>query len=413
MSNTKKPKFDSYQIFMIAVLAIIQFTVILDFMVLSPLGAILMPKLKITTAQFGFVVSAYAFSAGATGLLAAGFADKFDRKKFLLFFYFGFLMGTVFCAMANTYELLLAARIITGIFGGVIGAVGFAIISDIFKPEVRGSVMGFVQMAFAASQILGLPIGLFLANKFDWHAPFWMIAIFGLALGIVIVLKMKPITEHLKIQNSKNAASHLIATLTKPFYMRVYLSTILLATGGFMLMPFGSAFSINNLGLTMEQLPIIYGVTGLFSILTGPVIGKLVDKFGSFNIFFLGTVIAIVMVGIYTNLGVTPMFMVIILNIIMFMGISSRMISSGALMSTIPTVSDRGAFMSINSSIQQISGGVASFVAGIIVVQNPNGKLERYPLLGIVVIGSMIVALGLIYWLTQHIKTKNQKLAIV
>jgi predicted MFS family arabinose efflux permease len=164
--------FTRYQVFIIAILSILQFTVILDFMVLSPLGAMLLPTLHITTAQFGLVVSAYAFSAGASGILAAGFADNYDRKQLLVFFYAGFLVGTVFCALAPTYEFLLVARIVTGVFGGVIGSVGFAIISDLFRFEVRGRVMGFVQMSFAASQILGLPIGLLLANKFGWHSPF-------------------------------------------------------------------------------------------------------------------------------------------------------------------------------------------------------------------------------------------------
>lgn len=409
MKTIKKRIFTPYQVFMIAVLAIIQFTVILDFMVLSPLGAILMPKLNISTAQFGFVVSAYAFSAGASGLLAAGFADNFDRKKFLLFFYIGFLIGTICCALANTYGFLLAARIVTGIFGGVIGSVGFAILSDIFKPEVRGRVMGFTQMAFSASQILGLPIGLYLANLFDWHAPFWMIAGFGILLGIVIIAYMQPITGHLYVKKDKNAGQHLWATLTNPFYIRVYISTILLATGGFMLMPFGSAFSINNLGMTMEQLPIIYGISGVSSIITGPILGKSVDKFGQFNIFLFGSVLASILVAIYCNLGVTPIWIVVIINVVMFVGISARMISSGALISTIPTIADRGAFMSINSSIQQIGGGVASFVAGLIVVQQTDGKLGHYPLLGWVVIASMMVALALIYWLTMHIKKKSLK----
>src|SRR5882762_302233 len=178
MSATNLPKekiFSGYQVFVIAILSILQFCIILDFMVLSPLGAILMPELKITTAQFGWVVSAYAFSAGASGILAAGFADKFDRKKMLLFFYTGFLIGTVLCAIAPDYNFLLIARIVTGIFGGVIGSVSFAIITDLFKMEVRGRVMGFIQMSFASSQVLGLPIGLYLANTWGWHSPFLMI----------------------------------------------------------------------------------------------------------------------------------------------------------------------------------------------------------------------------------------------
>ena len=171
-------KFTSYQAFIVAILAILQFTVVLDFMVLSPLGAILMPELKILPSEFGLVVSAYAFSAGASGLLAAGFADKFDRKKILVFFYTGFVLGTLFCALAPNYELLLAARIVTGLFGGVISSISFAIISDLFAMQLRGRVMGFVQMAFGVSQVLGITIGLWLANNYGWHSPFMMIVIF-------------------------------------------------------------------------------------------------------------------------------------------------------------------------------------------------------------------------------------------
>ena len=298
---TKERIFTPYQTLIIALLAILQFTIILDFMVLSPLGAILIPTLKITPAQFGLVVSAYAFSAGASGLLAAGFADKFDRKKFLLFFYVGFLIGTLLCAMAPSYELLLAARIVTGIFGGVIGAVTFAIITDLFQLEVRGRVMGFVQIAFGASQVLGLPIGLMLANRFEWHAPFWMIVIFGTLLGIVIVVYMKPVTQHLAANVKQNAFKHLSSNLSNKLYIRAFFSTILLATGGFMLMPFGSAFSTNNLGLTLQQLPVLYLVTGIFGIALGPLIGKLADTIGKFQLFAIGTVVSIIMVGIYTD----------------------------------------------------------------------------------------------------------------
>lgn len=408
MTQPTEKIFTPYQIFMIAVLAFIQFTVILDFMVLSPLGAILMPTLKITTSQFGFVVSAYAFSAGASGLLAAGFADKFDRKKFLLFFYVGFIIGTALCASATNYNFLLFARIFTGIFGGVIGSVGFAIISDLFKLEVRGRVMGFVQMAFAASQVLGLPIGLLLANSFDWHAPFWMIVGVSAIVGIVIFVKMKPVTEHLKVQSDSNAFQHLAKTISEPHYLRAFLGTILLSTGGFMLMPFGSAYGTNNLGLKLSELPIMYGVTGIFSIFFGPMIGKLSDKLGKFNTFLIGSIISIIMVGIYTQLGITPLWVIIILNVILFTGISARMISSSALMTAIPSMKDRGAFMSINSSIQQISGGVASFIAGLIVVQQPNGILDHYDILGYTVIGSMVVAIGLIYWVDQYVRQREE-----
>lgn len=398
--------FTSYQVFAIAVISLLQFTVILDFMVLSPLGAILIDTLHISTSQFGLVVSAYAFSAGAAGLLTAGFADKFDRKKMLLFFYAGFITGTLLCAVAPTYQLLLYARIITGIFGGVIGSISLAIITDLFKMEVRGRVMGFVQMSFAASQVLGLPIGLLLANHFGWHAPFWMIAGAGTILGIVIMLKMKPVDQHLHLKVEHNAFQHLLKTLARPDYAKAFIATTLLATGGFMLMPFGSAYSINNLGITLAQLPLVYLITGFASIVFGPLSGKLSDKIGKFNIFCVGTVISISMVAIYTHLGITPLWELILLNVILFIGISSRMIASSALLTAVPDVKDRGAFMSINSATQQISGGVASLIAGLIVLQTNSGRLERYDILGYVVIASMIIAVVLLYFLNKRVQHK-------
>jgi predicted MFS family arabinose efflux permease len=409
MTTQQQPKerlFTQYQVFMIAILAILQFTIILDFMVLSPLGAMLLEELSITTSQFGLVVSAYAFSAGASGFLAAGFADKYDRKKILMFFYVGFIIGTVLCAIAPNYELLLAARIVTGIFGGVIGSISQAIISDLFKLEVRGRVMGFVQMAFAASQVLGLPIGLLLANSFGWHAPFWMIAIFGIFLGFVIMVYMKPINEHLKIQNENNAFQHLIKTISQVSYLRAFLATSLLATGGFMLMPFGSTFGINNLGLKMDQLPTLYLATGISSILIGPFIGKMSDKIGKFTMFLIGSIISMLMIAVYTNLGVTPLWICVVVNVLIFVGINARMISSSALMTAIPTPQDRGAFMSINSSAAQVSGGIASYVAGAIVVQNKTGYLEHYDILGYTVIILMLIVIFMIYNINRHVMKK-------
>lgn len=403
----KEKTFTSYDKFIIAILAILQFTLVLDFMVLSPLGAQLLVELNITTTQFGWVVSAYAFSAGASGLLAAGFADKFDRKKLLLFFYTGFIAGTFLCGIAPDYNFLLMARIVTGIFGGVIGAVSFAIITDLFKLEVRGRVMGFVQMAFAASQVMGLPVGLYLANKWGWHSPFIMIVGLSVIVGIAIIVYMKPINEHLKIQSDRNALQHLGKTISNLTYLKSFAATILLATGGFMLMPFGSAFSINNLGITMEQLPLLYMITGIFSMGIGPLAGKLSDKIGKYKMFVIGSVISMVMVLIYCNLDVTPLWIVIVINVIMFAGIMARIIPSSALMTAIPDPQDRGAFMGINSSIQQISGGVAAAVAGMIVVQTSSGKLEHYDMLGYVVVGAMVITIVMVYWLNQLVIRKT------
>ncbi len=380
-------------------------------MVLSPLGYILLPILNIQPSQFGFVVSAYAFSAGASGLLAAGFADKFDRKKMLLFFYLGFILGTVFCALAPTYNFLLAARIVTGLFGGVIGSISFAIITDIFKMQVRGRVMGFVQTAFGASQVLGLPIGIVLAQKFGWHSPFWMISGISIVIWVAIYRYLKPVNDHLKIKSDRNAFEHLFKTISKPAYLRAFIATTLLATGGFMMMPFGSVFSTQNLKIAKENLPILFGITGLFSIIFGPIIGKFSDKIGKFKMFIIGSAITVSMVAIYTNLGPTPLALVILLNVILFVGISSRMISSMALLTSVPKPEDRGAFMSINSAVQQISGGIASSLAGIIVVQSKTGELQYYPQLGLVVIGFILITLILMFNLNKHL-SKNAEVSI-
>lgn len=409
----KERLFSPYQIFIIAVLTFLQFTVILDFMVLSPLGEQLMKELDISPSQFGIVVSAYALSAGASGLLAAGFADKFDRKKLLLFFYVGFIIGTLLCGLAPDYNSLLIARVVTGVFGGVIGSISFAIITDLFSLQTRGRVMGFVQMAFAASQILGIPIGLYLANKMGWHSPFLLIVGVSVFAGVFIFFYMKPVNAHLQLQTERNALQHLFKTVSKPRYLQAFAATALLATGGFMMMPFGTAFSVNNLGVTREDLPMIFSITGLFSIVTGPLIGFFSDKIGKYTIFVIGSVWSIIMVLVYTHQDVIPLWMVIMFNVLMFMGISARIISSSALLTAVPTPADRGAFMGVNASLQQISGGIAAAIAGMIVYQETKtSPLENYPILGYVVCVTTIITIIMMYFLNRMItRTEGAKVA--
>ena len=401
--------FSPYEKFVIAVLATLQFTVVLDFMVLSPLGAVLMPKMDISTTQFGLVVSAYAISAGCSGLLAAGFADRFDRKKMLLFFYAGFVLGTVCCGVAGSYHFLLFARIVTGVFGGVISSICHAIIADTFRMEVRGRVMGSVQMAFAASQVLGIPIGLYLATAFDWHAPFLLIVAIALPVGAVIHLKLRPITAHLEAKGEKNAFLHLWRTASNAYYLQGFLATMLLATGGFMIMPFSSAFLVNNVGIEETRLSLIFFVTGLSALVTGPYLGKLCDRLGKYPLFVLGTLLSVVMVFIYTHLGPNPISFVIATNTVLWIGISSRMISSSALTSGVPEIKDRGAFMGINSSLQQISGGIASFVAGLIVYQpTKTAPLQHFDVIGNLTIGTMLLTMAMMYLIDRRVSEKVQ-----
>lgn len=403
----KAPAFTRYQVFLIAVLAFIQFTVILDFMVMAPLGAILMPELKISAAQFSYVVLAYAISAGVAGFTAAAFADKFDRKKLLLFFYVGFIAGTLCCAMAPTYPLLLVARVVTGIFGGVIGSVAMAIVTDSFPPEKRGRVMGFLQMAFAASQVLGIPVGLYLAHIWSWHAPFYMIVVIGAVAGLVMWRFMRPVAEHLHLNRDIEPFDHLMRTVTDPRYRIAYSAMIVLATGGFLMMPFGTKFLVGNVKMTEAQLPTIFLVTGLCSMVIFPLVGRWSDKIGRLRTFAIGTAIALVSILIYCHLGPSPMSTVLILNAVMFLGIGSRIVSSSALMTSMPDLRDRGAFMSITSSIQMASGAVAAGLAGLIVVDGPDGSLLHYDMLGYVCCAAMVVATILIARVDRLVKAKG------
>lgn len=399
--------FTGYQKFVITILALLQFTVILDFMVLSPLGGILMKTMGVSPAQFGNVVSAYAFSAGVSGILAAGFADKFDRKKLLLFFYSGFILGTLACATASNYQMLLLARIITGLFGGVIGSISMAIITDLFAVHQRGRVMGFVQMAFAASQVLGIPVGLYLANKWGWHSAFYMIVLLGLSIGLSILTTLKPIDKHLALQSDKSPFLHLWHTISSNNYQFSFLATMFLSVGGFMMMPFGSAYLLNNMHVTAEQLPIIFMATGVASIAIMPIVGKLSDRIDKFKLFAGGSVLAIIMVLIYTNLNPVPLWTIILINIIMFMGIMSRMIPATTLYTSIPEMRDRGAFMSINASLQQMAGGLAAILAGhIITQQTKTSPLEHYDILGYVVSGVSVLTIFLIYQISLIVKKK-------
>jgi predicted MFS family arabinose efflux permease len=399
-------QFSGYQKVVVGMLAFLQFAVILDFMLISPLGAVIMPALSVTPAQFGTVVSAYAFAAGISGLLTAGFADRFDRKKLLLFFYAGFIAGTAWCGVAQSFESLLLARVVTGLFGGVIGSVVLAIATDLFAPQMRGRVMGFIQTAFAASQILGIPIGIYLSAHWNWHVPFLALVALGVVGGLLIAGYMKPVADHLKVPQEHSAFRHLLHTVTEPRYLMSFVSVLFLATGGFMLMPFSSAFTVNNLGISLHDLPIIYLVTGIATIFVGPLVGKAADAFGKLRVFFIGTSLTIVMVLIYTNLSSSTLVAVTVINVVLFIGIFSRMIPFQALMSQVPAQTQRGSFNAINASISQLAGGLASFVAGHIVQQGADGRLHHYEVAGFVVVATSLLACFLMWRIQRGITAR-------
>jgi predicted MFS family arabinose efflux permease len=396
--------FTRYQKGVLALLAVLQFTTVLDFMILSPLNVIVMPALRIGSDQWGRVVASYAFSAAFFGIAAAGFADRFDRKKLLLVFYAGFIAGTLLCGLASSYRFLLFARIVTGMFAGVVGSVLFAITTDLFPLQMRGRVMGVLQTAFGASQILGVPVGLWLANRFGWNAAFLMIVVAGVFVIAVIALYLQPVDAHLAGQPDRHPLHHLLHTVTTPRYLQGFATTALLASGGFMIMPFASGFTVHNLGIDRLDLPKLYLIAGVFSVISGLVAGRLSDRIPKIAMFFIGCGITLPMVLIYTHRGPTPFFGVLLINVIMFFGIISRIASSTALMSAVPKAMDRGAYMAVSSSVQLLAGGVGSMVAGALIQTPQEGPVVHFERVGYVVAGTTVVTMVMMYFIHLYVR---------
>jgi len=290
------------------------------------------------------------------------------------------------------------------LFGGVIGSVVLAIATDLFPPQMRGRVMGFIQTAFAASQILGIPIAIYLSNRWSWHVPFLALAVLGILGGMLIAWQMKPVADHLKVPQEHSAFVHLFHTVTEPRYLLAFVSVLFLATGGFMLMPFSSAFTVNNVGISLDSLPIVYLVTGISSIFVGPLVGKAADTFGKLRVFYIGTGLMIVMVLIYTHLGVSTLAVVTLINVVLFIGIFSRMIPFQALMTQVPVLAQRGSFNAINASVSQLAGGMAALVAGHIVQQGADGRIHHYDIAGYVVVAMSLMACILLWRVQRGVK---------
>jgi predicted MFS family arabinose efflux permease len=271
---------------------------------------------------------------------------------------------------------------------------------------MRGRVMGVIQTAFAASQVLGIPAGLYLSNNWNWHVPFLAMAALGLVGGLVVAWKMQPVAEHLKTPQEHSAFLHLFHTVTDTRYLTAFAAVTLLATGGFMIMPFSSVFLVANMGIDLEHLPTVYLVTGLATIFVGPLIGKATDKVGKFRVFVFGTALSIVMVVIYTHMEQTPLLLVVLVNVVLFAGIFSRMIPFQALSSAVPSVTQRGSYNAISASIQQLSGGLASVIAGHIVSIGADGKLQNFDVVGYVVVGTSLVTLWLVWRLDRGIRLR-------
>ncbi|GBF51525.1 transporter, major facilitator family protein [Leptospira ryugenii] len=377
----------------ILILALFQFFHILDFVIMMPLGPVFMKEFKINSAEFGLLVSAYTFSAGILGFLGAFFMDRFDRKNALLFVYFGFALGTLFCALAPNYEMLLAARILAGGFGGMIGALVLSIIGDIIPIFRRGKATGVVMSAFSLASVIGVPSGLYLANIWGWHFPFLALAILSFVLLPISYLALPEIRVHLSDKKEGEDKWLAIKTvfLRKTHYY-AFAFTTLLMFGGFTVIPFLSPFLVSNVGLTTEQLPYIYFFGGMFTFFTSRMIGILSDTYGKFRVYLILAFASILPVLIITNLKPTPVWVVICITTLFMILVSGRMVPAFAMITSTVEPKIRGSFMSVNTAVQQVASGLASLLSGAILSQTATGTLLHYEIVGIISVFSLVLS---------------------
>lgn len=356
----------------------------MDFMVMMPLGNFLMPYFQISPKEFSVVVASYSIAAALSGFSAAFFVDQFDRKKVLLFGYTGFVIGTICCGIAPSYQLLLIARIVAGMFGGLIGAQVLSIVADSFPYQRRASAMGILFSAFSLASIVGVPFSLFLAGRFSWHAPFLLIG--GLGFGVIFaVAKFLPAMKgHMEgaREQKENPLKMMKNLLTnRQQVMALFLSGSLML-GHFLIIPFLNPYMEMNVGFNEWQRNLVYMVGGVASFIASPLIGKLADKYGKHRVFYIFCFLSLIPIFLITNMPAIKYYFVLVVTGTWFALSSGRGIPAQAIISNVVKSEQRGSFMSFNSSVQQLFTGMASLIAGMIILVSPDGKILHYPLVG-------------------------------
>lgn len=368
---------------LLGILAAINFTHILDFMIMMPLGNYLMPFFRITPQQFTLLVAAYTISAGISGFVAAFFVDQYDRKKILLTGYAGFLLGTIACGFAPSYITLLSARIFAGVFGGLIGAQVLSIVADVFTYEKRGTAMGAVMSSFSIASTFGVPFSLYLANLFSWHAPFLFIGFVGVVLIPLINKYVPAMNAHiLKRPDDKRKLNVLTTVLRNPKQRMALLFSGMIMMGHFLIIPFINPYMEFNNGYSKQQTPLIYLVGGIAAFFASNILGRMADKYGKLRVFSICILLSLPLVVVITNMPPIYYPVVLFFFALWFIVATGRGVTAQAMVSSVVEAEKRGSFMSFNSSVQQLGTGASSLIAGMIVLQGTGGKILRYSWLG-------------------------------
>jgi predicted MFS family arabinose efflux permease len=392
---------------LLVLLAGVQFTHILDFMIVLPLGPQFMRLWNIDTHQFALLVSVYTLSAAVTALLCAFYIDRFDRRKALLFLYFGFVVATLLCALAPGYHMLLAARVVAGAFGGVAGAAVYSIVADVIPESRRGTAMGTIMIAFPISSVIGVPFGLTLANWFDWRAPFLMLTLISAAV-LVAAWKIVPrLRGHVAEARAASPLRQSLALFADTNHRRAFALMAVLIFGGFSVIPFISPYAVANVGLKETDLPWLYLWGGLATVFSSRLIGRLSDIRGKRETFTLIAAISILPLLITTNLPPVPVWMAVLASVVFMVFVSGRFVPAMAIVTAAAQPAQRGSFMSFNSAIQQLAMGAASLTSGVIIGQDAAGRLTGYWIAGLIAVGCTLACMRLAWRVSNTVRGKQ------
>ena len=377
------------------VLAGVQISHILDFMILMPLGPQFMRMFAIGPTQFGFLVSIYTFSAAAVGFAAAFFIDRFDRKKALLLLFACFAATTLLAASSQSYVTLLAARALAGAFGGVLSAIVFAIVSDLIPESRRGAALGVVMSAFSVAATAGVPISLYLANHFTWRAPYFFLAGLSLTIWIGVLWLLPRMRGHLRAARERHPFEQAVAVFREPNHHKVFLFSATLFFSGFAIIPFISPYMVANVGVAETELPLLYLVGGIFTLIVVRLVGRLTDLHGKHRMFTLIAGLSALAILALTHLPQAPIYVAILASAFLMSMLSGRFVPAMALITSSVAPRLRGSFMSFNSSIQQLAAGTASFGASLVIGRNAAGELTHYGTVGILAVVATLASIYL------------------
>ncbi len=394
--------------FFLLSLAGIQFTHILDFMIMMPLGPEFIRVLNINTHQFGLLLSSYTFAAAAAGIFATYYIDRFERRKLLLILYTFFIIATLACGLAPNYELLFIARAFAGAFGGILGSLVQTIVADSIPFERRGKALGTVMAAFSVSTVAGVPLGLFLANhipSLGWRAPFFFIAIISTLILYLGYRNIPKIAGHLDHVHEGSRLNQILKILIAGQNIKAFIFMALIMITGFSVIPYIALYLTSNVGISNSYISLIYLCGGIATLMSSRLIGHMSDKHGKVLIFRILAIISLIPLLVTTNLPVTPLWIVLINSTTFFILVSGRIIPAMAIVSQLVESKVRGTFMSLIGSVQMLSSGIASVLAGWIVTIGPDGMMQHYNLVGY---GAAICGL-LTFWMVGYIHSDKKK----